>query len=276
MTITADHLDVQNLSAGFAERSVDINGFSVRYWEKGEGEALVVLHGAGGPEFSIPIALFAEKRRVIVVEMPGYGDTVNDVHQNLEELAEAVTEAVQNIGIERYHLMGTSFGGATAALIAIAHSDRLISVVLDAPALFREGAGDPSAGSPEQMLRNFRANPAREPHFAGPDPERMQRTWPMVQRLLAERNPRDEAVIEKLGSVTVRTLVLFGDRDGIIPPENGRIYRRYMPNCSLIFIYGAAHAAQFDRPEAFADVVGDFLDRGWHFLLPEESTVINP
>jgi hypothetical protein len=41
-------------------------------------------------------------------------------------------------------------------------------------------------------------------------------------------------------------------------------------------VHDAAHDIQGDRPEAFADVAGDFLARGWQFLLPEQSTLINP
>jgi hypothetical protein len=41
-------------------------------------------------------------------------------------------------------------------------------------------------------------------------------------------------------------------------------------------VHQAAHDIEGDRPEAFADVVGDFLDRGWMFLVPEQSTLINP
>jgi hypothetical protein len=49
-----------------------------------------------------------------------------------------------------------------------------------------------------------------------------------------------------------------------------------MPNCALIYVHDAAHDIQGDRAEAFTDLVEDFLDRGWHFFLPEDSTLINP
>jgi pimeloyl-ACP methyl ester carboxylesterase len=276
MTITTTVIDETNLSGAFTEGSVDVDGFTVRYFEAGEGEPLVALHGAGGPEFSIPLNLLALERRVILLEMPGYGDKVNDVHQSIEELAESVANAIEAIGLDRYQLLGTSFGGATAAYIAAAHPDRIISLVLEAPAAFREGAGNPMDATPEQMVANFRANPTRVPAFSPPDPEKTARTWPLVERLLASQPVFDEGLAEKLSTCPVRTLVLFGDRDGVIPPQNGQTFRRLMPNCILIYVHGSAHAIQFDRPEAFTDVVSDFLNRGWQFLIPEESTVINP
>jgi pimeloyl-ACP methyl ester carboxylesterase len=71
-------------------------------------------------------------------------------------------------------------------------------------------------------------------------------------------------------------LILFGRDDGIINPINGRTLRRLMRNSSLQYVYDAAHDIQCDRPEAFADVVGDFLDRGMKFLINAQDGLINP
>jgi hypothetical protein len=49
-----------------------------------------------------------------------------------------------------------------------------------------------------------------------------------------------------------------------------------MRNSSLQYVYDAAHDIQSDRPEAFADVVGDFLERGMKFLINDQDGLINP
>lgn len=262
--------------ADFAEATVDIQGFMVRYHSAGTGEPVVVLHGAGGPRFTRALDLLARQRQVIVLEMPGFGQQVNDVHQTPGELAEAVAEAVALIGLERYHLLGTSFGGGIALHIALAHPDRVISLVLEAPAAFREGATSPADIPPQEMIARFRVHPERVPALTLPDPAAMARTWPLVERLLGNRPENDPELAERLPGMAIRTLVLFGDRDGVIPPHNGRTYRRLLPNCSFQLVHQAAHDIQGDRAEAFADVVSDFLARGWQFLLPEDSTLINP
>jgi pimeloyl-ACP methyl ester carboxylesterase len=266
----------QTPGAGFTEHTVEIDGFSVRYAESGAGEALVVLHGAGGLRHSCALDLLAEQYRVLAIEMPGFGQQPNQTHETLAQLAQTVARVVEAIGLERYHLLGTSFGGATAAHLAVAHPDRIISLVLEGPAAFREGATSPAEIPPEDMLRRFRTHPERVPAFLPPDPEFMARTWPLVDRLLGSRPEYDTELADQLPELMVRTLVLFGDRDGIIPPENGRTWRRLMPNCCFILVHDAAHDIQGDRAEAFAEVVDDWLARGWQFLLPEEDTLINP
>lgn len=277
MTTSSLPVAEQTIGADFHEHTVGIDGFTVRYLEAGAGDPVVVLHGAGGPRLSRALDRLAERFRVLLFEIPGFGTQVNEKHQSLTELADALTQAMDAVGLDRFHLLGTSFGGAVATHLALTHEDRLISLVLDAPAVFREGGISPAADvAPEVMLRAFRVHPERAPAFGPPDPEYAARTWALVDRLLMSRSNYDQEMAARISEIGVRTLVLFGDRDGIVPPENGRIWRRLLPNCSLILIHDAAHDIQGDRAEAFADVVGDWLGRGWQFLLPEQDTLINP
>lgn len=266
----------QTPGSGFTDHTVQADGFTIRYAQAGDGEVLVVLHGAGGPRHSRALDALAGQYRVLAIEMPGFGDQPNDVHQTMAELAETVARAVEATGAAKYHVLGTSFGGAAAARLALAHPDRVISLVLEAPAAFREGAVSPADIPPEDMLRRFRTHPERVPAFLPPDPEFMARTWPLVDRLLTTVPADDPDLAARLPELNVRTLVLFGDRDGVIPPHNGRTWRRLLPNCSFILVHDAAHDIQGDRAEAFTEVVGDWLARGWQFLLPDADTLINP
>jgi pimeloyl-ACP methyl ester carboxylesterase len=266
----------QTPGTGFTEHTIEADGFTVRYAESGSGDALVVLHGAGGLRHTLVLDTLARQYRVVAIEMPGFGDQPNETHRTMAELAQSVGRVIEAIGLDRYHLLGTSFGGATAAHLAAARPDQVISLVLEAPAAFRDGATSPADIPPEDMLRRFRTHPERAPAFLPPDPQFMARTWPLVERLLGSRPDYDQELADLLPEMAVRTLVLFGDRDGIIPPHNGRTWRRLLPNCCFILVHDAAHDIQGDRNEAFADVVGDWLSRGWQFLLPDQDTLINP
>ena len=91
------------------------------------------------------------------------------------------------------------------------------------------------------------------------------------------RGPNRDADLEaRLAILNVPTLVLFGTEDRLIPGEMGRIYREIMPNCHLIYVYDAGHHIDADRPEAFAGMVGDFLERHEQFVVSRASSLINP
>ena len=70
-------------------------------------------------------------------------------------------------------------------------------------------------------------------------------------------------------TITVPTLVLFGTLDGLIPPEMGRLYKERIPHSFLVYVYQAAHAIQWDRPDIYVELVADFLTRGEAFLVPK-------
>ena len=91
------------------------------------------------------------------------------------------------------------------------------------------------------------------------------------------RGPNRDADLEhRLRNLTTPTLVLFGTVDGVMPPEMGHLYKELMPNCHLVFVYDAGHAISTERPEAFTEVVVDFLERHEAFIISRTETVIHP
>ncbi len=269
MTDTAVRLP----GAAFVERTIDAAGFTVRYMEAGDGPVVVYLPGAGGPVMTLALDALAERFRVIVLELPGWGAQPNDV-ADFDGLAAQVADITVALGLDRFHLMGTSFGGACSLHFVTLHPDIVESLVLEAPAKFREASAHPSTLTPEAFVKAFRSHPERIPHLAAPDPAFMARVWPTVERLMGDGS--DDGLADRLAEVPTRTLILFGRDDGIINPINGRTIRRVVRNSSLQYVYDAAHDIQSDRPEAFADVVGDFLDRGMKFLINDQDGLINP
>ena len=87
---------------------------------------------------------------------------------------------------------------------------------------------------------------------------------------------RDPDLEARLRTCDVPTLVLWGTLDRLIPSEMGRIYKELMPNCHLVLVYDAGHLIDAERPEACAEVVGDFLERHEAFLISRHETVIHP
>jgi pimeloyl-ACP methyl ester carboxylesterase len=261
----------------FARRTAEAGGRAVGYWEAGAGDPLLVLPAAGGPATGPALRLLAAGFRVVVAELTEPEDTERgNGGPGLDGLATAAAALAGAAGLDRFHLLGASLGGAVALHLALRDPGRVRSLVLTAPAQFRSGARPPLSIPPAERAAALRAHPEREPALAAPDPDALARSWPLAAPALAGVPEYDEQVAARMERCPVRTLVLFGTRDGVIPPENGRVYRRLMPACTLQYVYDAAHDLAADRPEAFADVTGDFLRRGLHFLIPEAAPPINP
>jgi 2-hydroxy-6-oxonona-2,4-dienedioate hydrolase len=145
----------------FTEGYVEADGFRIRYREAGQGEPLVSLHGAGGMKLYHSHALLAARYRVIVFEVPGFGQSpANERSQSMPELALTMAQAVTNLGIERFNLMGNSFGGKLALWLAVQQPERVQALILVAPAAIRpEGSVPPQALSPEELMARLYAHP---------------------------------------------------------------------------------------------------------------------
>ena len=87
--------------------------------------------------------------------------------------------------------------------------------------------------------------------------------------------PRGE-LERRLPEVSTPTLVLFGTADRAAAQDSGRVYTGLIPNSHLVFVYDAKEAIGRDRPEAFAEVVADFLERHEAFIINRTPTVIHP
>ena len=243
--------------------------------EAGHGTPLVHLHGAGGLRLTPAHDLLRRHFRVVAFEMPGFGQSPeNSRTRSMPELASTMAQAIRNLGLDTFNLMGTSFGGKTALWLALEVPARVLALILEAPAAIRPEGSEPPSGSPEEMARRLYAHPERLDAIPMPDPAIQAKTRPLVLRL---RGPDRDADLEgRLPDLATPTLVLFGTMDRVIPPTMGHFYKELMPNCHLVFVYDAGHAISSDRSEAFVDVVVDFLERHEAFVISRTETVIHP
>jgi pimeloyl-ACP methyl ester carboxylesterase len=219
--------------------------------------------------------LLSRQFRIVAFEMPGFGQSPENTRtQDMPGLASTMAEAAANLGLDRFNLMGTSFGGKTALWLALLEPERVLALILEAPAAIRPEGSQPPSGTPEEMARRLYAHPERLAVIAPPDPAVQAKTRPLVMRL---RGPdRDMDFEKQLPNLTAPTLVLFGTLDAVIPPEVGRLYKELIPNSHLVFVYDAGHAISTERSEAFTEVVADFLERHEAFIISRTETVIHP
>jgi pimeloyl-ACP methyl ester carboxylesterase len=258
----------------FEEDYIEADGFRIRYRAAGQGDSVVCLHGAGGMRISAMHQLLAQQYRVMLLEAPGFGESpVNERSGTLQDLARTMGQAITDLGIERFHLMGTSFGGKLALWMAIQEPERLQSLILVSPAAIRP-EGEPRVPiTPEERLGLLYAHPERQAPLLPLDPAIAAKQEALVQRLIGP--PRDEALESKLADLNVPVLTLFGTLDRAIPPEMGRIYREKLPNCHFVLVYDAGHAMDADRPEAVASIVSDFLANGPAFVVNRQSSLLH-
>jgi pimeloyl-ACP methyl ester carboxylesterase len=94
--------------------------------------------------------------------------------------------------------------------------------------------------------------------------------------LAAAAPPADASLIERFAALKIPTLVLFGTRDTETPPEMGRRWRALLPSCHVVWLYEASRNLPAERPEAFTDIVLDFLSDPGAFLVNRRNGALQP
>jgi pimeloyl-ACP methyl ester carboxylesterase len=105
----------------------------------GQGDPVVCIHGLGGTKasFLTTIADLSATRRVIAMDLPGFGDSVKplDAGYDAPYFASAVTALLDELELDSAHLVGNSMGGRVAIEAGLLDPSRVRSLVLLAPAL---------------------------------------------------------------------------------------------------------------------------------------------
>jgi pimeloyl-ACP methyl ester carboxylesterase len=252
------------------EEMVTVGGARIRLLRGGRPGAapLVFLHGAGGHTgwMSFLDAL-AEHFAVYAPEHPGFGRSDDPPWlDEVGDLAFFYLGFLEALGLDRVHLMGTSLGGWIAAELAVRNQTRLASLTLvGAVGIAAEGRpiDDIFRMPVEENLRRFYAAPERATRrlrdMADIDTGLAAKNRLTVSRLAYRPRFHNPGLAKWLHRVTVPTLLVYGDKDGLVPPRFGEAYRAAIPGSRLVLLENAGHAPFDEQKDAFLAAFRDFV-----------------
>jgi len=253
---------------------------------------LVFVHGLSSTmgfwEYQLPH--FAEERRVLALDLPGYGMSGKpDAPYTPPWFSEVLLAWMDQLGLDQVIVVGHSMGGQVALTFALAHPDRVAGLVLAAPAGF-ERFSPGAAMWMKPYWTEGRALEAREEELRATFTQVVfNRPDPGVERLLRERvqlgrgedfkgtsvavsrsiaGMVDHPVLDRLDELDLPTLIVFGTDDKMIPNPvftGGRTRtvaergHRAIRGSQLVMLRGAGHTVHHDAPEAFNEAVDWFL-----------------
>jgi proline-specific peptidase len=262
----------------------------------GEEDPLLALHGGPGSthHYFAPLERLAEDGRAVVLyDQLGCGrsDRPTDITWTVDLFRDEVQAVRDALGLERVHLLGTSWGGMLALEHALARTGELTSLILSS-----------TLASSEEWVREVRklrdAMPAdvvaafdradREGVWEGPEWDaadeafaarhfyRGPRPRPELDRMKAEKSKvayvalwgpnewtvtgalRDWDVRPRLGEIDVPTLVIRGAHDECTAPI-GETLMRGIAGARLVVFAESAHTPVLEETERYLQVVGDFI-----------------
>jgi pimeloyl-ACP methyl ester carboxylesterase len=270
-----------------AKHTAEIDGQKLHYLQAGTGPPMVLVHGLLGGSFCWRMNIDALSRRhtVFAFDLPGVGgsDAPRSLDCSMPAQAYRVLSLLEQLKVENADVVGSSWGGAIALLLA-AQSRRVRSLVLAAPV-------NPWSNLGKGRIRFLNGR-------MGATMLRM--AWPIsrpLHRMALERMYGDRrrvlpgtiegysAVVMRPGRVhsilnTLRSwekdvgevstaiariavpcLLIWGTRDGAVDVRSAELLKGALPACELAFIEGAGHLPFEEMPQEFNRLVLAFVER---------------
>ncbi len=283
---------LQSRYANAASRYVDLpGGLHVHYRDQGDpnGSVVLLVHGFGMSldTWEPWVRLLGRSHRIVTLDLPGFGLTRSPAGArfDVESYGPVVEAFAKALNLNSFVIGGSSMGGEVAWRYALAHPERLKGLILADASGWPEPPGADPGDSPlskildtpigrvllinldshailRDGLRQAFADPARAtPAFVSKyvdlsrAPER-RRVW---LDLMTRWSQQHYATPQALAAIKVPTLILWGDKDQLVPLDSGRRFVAAIPGAHLIVYPKVGHLPEEEAAEASAADVGAFL-----------------
>jgi pimeloyl-ACP methyl ester carboxylesterase len=267
---------------------VEIDGTPVNYVDIGAGELepIVFVHGLGGQwqNFLENIPRAAQERRVIALDLPGFGRTPEPHDRiTIPGYGRCVDALCEKLSLGRVDIVGNSMGGFVAAEVAIQFPERIDQLILVsaagitsadiarrpiwvagriATAVVSYGAASHRHIASRPKSRHLAlALVARYPSLLRPDlayegffKGAGKPGFDNALRACLEYDFRD-----RLPEIRQPTLIVWGEKDSIIPVKDAEEFERLIPDSRKVVMRDTGHIPMAERPSTFNDLMMDFL-----------------
>lgn len=256
---------------------VECDGLRIAYERAGAGPPLVLLHGYVGDGVATwrrQIDALADEFTVVAWDAPGAGHSSDPPESfGIAGYADCLARFITELGLERPHLAGLSFGGAMALALAGRHA--AIPKTLILASAYAGWAGSLPVEVAEQRLRQaleLSTLPRDDfvdallPTMFSPTTPRaaveefgasLRRFHPEGFRALARASAEDLRPL--LGNIAAPTLLVYGDNDVRAPLRVAEDLRVAIAASTLVVLPGAGHCCNIEAPEDFNREVREFL-----------------
>lgn len=265
---------------------VDLAWFEAGPTESSADEALpplLLVHGFTGhrDDWIEVVPILAARRRTIAMDLRGHGDskaTSADSDYSFEQLVKDVIGLLDHLGIDRCDLLGHSVGGMVVQRVALAHPERIRSLVFmntapEVPAALRRDAWAKATEIAEARGMGFLQELSEKVGREAADPILAtwgERYWLHQRRRLRAMSPESyrgigqalfdsESLVPRLGEIDLPSLVLVGEGDDEFLP-GADLLERHLRNARRITLPDCGHHPHQENKTAWLEALESFLD----------------
>ena len=265
------------------QKTALVFGQKIAYYEAGSGPTIVLVHGFASQarfDWGNVIPALAKHHHVLALDQIGFGQSDKpQIDYSIQTFVDFLGEFLRIEHVHEFTLAGESLGGWISALYTI-------------ESLAPENTGPFALPKPSRLILEDAAGLTPLPRTEGSYPVRgtfadahgvavvfhdksrvteefVRENWAMslaandgfTQRSVwASPKLAGEVVKDRIGKITIPTLVVWGGSDELVPLENGRAYAAGIPGARLAIIPDCGHGPSVEKPAEFLAAVLPFLD----------------
>jgi 2-hydroxy-6-oxonona-2,4-dienedioate hydrolase len=261
---------------------MQVGSEQIRFYERGVGQALILIHGMFGDHLDWEPVLepLSRSHRVVAIDLPGFGESSKPRCEYSEDLfTDALEQLLDQLRIKEAVLIGNSFGGEVAIFYALRHPKVVSKLVLVDSGGFRKATDEEKVFTEVRFSESALASLTPEGNALLFSPvfhsvskvsarylerqnAKLQRAdYPAYAHALASsiRLVMAICLLERLPAIQCRTLLVWGERDQVLPVDQARVALNLLRNGGLELIPGCGHVPQLECPEAFLRTIERFL-----------------
>ena len=254
--------------SGLRRKEVQLeDGLRYAYLEGGAGEPLLLLHGFGANKdhFTFVAKFLTPHFRVIVPDHIGFGESSHPPNADYAAPAQAerLRRFMRKLGIERFHLGGSSMGGQISLTYAAMYREDIESIwLLDSGGVWSAPRSErqkiDAAGGRNPLMAETEAEFAKVPAFVMSHPPFTPR---FMLNVMARERIRNYALERRIyaqdtgyqmephiAGLTLPTLIVWGEEDRSHNVAAAAILHRLLPNSAVIIIPDAGHLPMIEQP----------------------------
>ncbi len=248
----------------------NVKNLRTRYWDVGQGEKIVLLHGWGTQIESLKpiIDHLQQKFNVFVFDFPGFGQTDYPPEAwGLDEYTDWVLCFMEQFNVSPAIVLGHSFGGRIGIKLAALHGDAVSKLILV------DSAGVHQFNSSWRSVISRKMSRVLSPALNTlPGGLKNKVRWRLYQLMGATdyltagrlKSSYVKVISEDLEQllplIQVPTLLIWGEKDTATPLADGKLMAKKIQNSRLEIIRQAGHYPFLDKPEAMNRILTNFLD----------------
>ncbi|RBL89283.1 alpha/beta hydrolase [Chitinophaga flava] len=260
--------DIKPSENGYAP----VNGIKVYYEVYGEGQPIVLLHGAYMTidlNWGQIIPELSKSRKVIAIELQGHGHTpFSDRKLSLDTLASDVEEVMDYLKIDSADIVGYSFGGKVAYQFAIQSPKRLKKLVIISSSYKSSGWEPEVINAFKNMKPELFTNTPMKAAYDAVAPDKTKWTKFLEQMIASGATPFDLGD-SNISKIAAPVLIIAGDNDGLDKIELIKTYKLLggavtadfgaMPKSQLAIVPGQGHVSLMKQTTIILTYLNSFL-----------------